>query len=147
MNYFPYTAFVEANPSSQTGRAGQWVNFTCGVQCSQVDVVAWFVNGSTLSLFQDTRLNFQQYPGHSYCSTSQRINKENHTLSLMTDYDIGFPLDVYCVLISGCEEGVQDCISYTCSSESAYFELQSKPYGVVYDLYCSVYKQSTIQLQ
>lgn len=120
------------------------MNFTCGVQCSQVDLVAWFVNGSTLSLFQDTGLNFQHYPGHSYCSTSQTISMENHTLSLMTNYDLGFPLDIDCVMISGCGEGVQDCISYTCSSESARFELQSKLYWVVHNLASVCTKQSTI---
>jgi hypothetical protein len=121
-----YTAFVEASPSSQTARPGQWVNFTCGIQCSQADLIAWFLNGSTLSLFQDTGLNFQRYPQHSYCGTRQTIGIESHTLSLMTNYDLGLPLMVDCVLISGCGEGVEDCNSYTCSSESAHFELQGK---------------------
>jgi hypothetical protein len=105
------------------------VNFTCGIQCSQADLIAWFLNGSTLSLFQDTGLNFQRFPQHSYCGTSQTIGVENHTLSLMTKFNYGhdFPLDVYCVVISGCEEGSRhQCTSYTCSSETAHFEIQSK---------------------
>ena len=120
------TAFVESSPSSQIARPGEWVNFTCGIQCSQVDLMAWFLNGSTLSLFQDTGLNFQRYPQHSHCGTSQTIGIENHTLSLMINYDLGFPLMVDCVLISGCESTVEECISYTCSSESARFDLQGK---------------------
>ena len=120
------TAFVESSPSSQTVRPGEWVNFTCGIQCSQADLVAWYLNGSTLSLFQDAGLNFQHYPQHTYCGTSQTISIENHTLSLMTSYDLGFPLMVDCVLISGCGASVEECISYTCSSESARFELQGK---------------------
>jgi hypothetical protein len=92
--------------------------------------MAWFLNGSTLSLFQDTGLiNFQRYPQRSYCGTSQTIGIENHTLSLITNYVLGFPLDVYCVVISGCEEGARHlCTSYTCSSETAHFEIQSKFY-------------------
>ena len=128
-NFINNTAYIETSPSSQTARAGRWMNFTCGIQCSQRDLIAWFLNGSTLSLFQDTRLNFQQYPGHSQCSTSQRISKENHILSLMATRDLYFPLEVYCVVISGCGEGSwhQDqCISYTCSSETVYFGLRSK---------------------
>ena len=125
-----YTAaYIEASPSSQTARPGEWVNFTCGIQCSQADLVAWFLNNSTLSLFGDTGLNFQHYPQHSYCGTSQTIDIENHTLSLMTNSGntIGFPLDVYCVVISGCEEGAwHQCTSYTCSSETAHFKIQGK---------------------
>ena len=121
------TAHIESSPSSQIARPGEWVNFTCGIQCSQADMMAWFLNGSTLSLFQDTGLNFQRYPQHSHCGTSQIIDVENHTLSLMTNSGIGFPLDVYCVVISGCEEGERhQCTSYTCSSETAHFEIQSK---------------------
>ncbi len=90
--------------------------------------MAWFLNGSTLSLLQDTGLNFQRYPQYSYCGTSQTIGIENHTLSLMTNYDLGWPLMVDCVLISGCREGIEDSPSYTCtcSSESAHFKLQGK---------------------
>ena len=124
-NFF-CTAHIESSPSTQTARPGEWVNFTCGIQCSQADLMAWFLNGSTLSLFGDTGLNFQRYPQHSYCGTSQTIGIENHTLSLMTNYDFGFPLMVDCVLISGCESTVEECISYTCSSESARFDLQGK---------------------
>ncbi len=136
-----YTAFVEVSPSSQIARPGQWVNFTCGIQCSQADLIVWFLNGSTLSLFQDSRLNFQHYPQHSYCGTSQTIGIENHTLSLMTNYDLGLPLMVDCVLISGCGEGVEDCNSYTCSSEGIHFELQGKLCSkwVVDNLRCSMY--------
>ena len=56
------------------------------------------------------------------------MNIENHTLSLMTNYGLSFPLDVQCVMISGCGEGetVEDCVSYTCSGDSARFELQGK---------------------
>ena len=88
----------------------------------------WFVNGSTLSLFQNTGLNFRRYPQHSYCSTSQIINEENHTLSLMTNYDIG-PLVIFCAVISGCKKSTPHCTSYTCSSESAHYEFQSKSYA------------------
>ena len=119
-----YTAFIESSPSSQTARPGQWVNFTCGIHCSQRDLVVWFLNGSTLSVFQDTGLNFQQYPQHSYCGTSQTMNIENHTLSLMISYGFSFPLDIHCAMISGCGEGADECVSYTCSSESARFEAQ-----------------------
>ena len=129
-------------------RIGQWVKFTCGVQCSQMDLIGWFLNGSSLSLYQDTGLKFKQYPQHSYCSTSQTISKENHTLSLMTNYDLGFPLEVYCVVISGCEEGAwHQCTSYTCSSEIARFKLQGKLAlvgGLRSILFCVQNKRSTI---
>ena len=103
------------------------MNFTCGLQCSEKDLMAWFLNGSALSLYQDTGLNYQQNPRHSYCGTSQRISKENHTLSLMANFGLDYPLEIHCVLISGCRESsVQECIPYTCSSESARFDLQGK---------------------
>ena len=52
------------------------------------------------------------------------MNIENHTLSLMISYGFSFPLDIHCAMISGCGEGADECVSYTCSSESARFEVQ-----------------------
>ena len=124
-----YTAaYIEASPSSQTARPGEWVNFTCGIQCSQADLVAWFLNDSMHSLYSKT-LAWTFNTIHSTPILWYKSDNWHRKSHIITDDNsgVGFPLDVYCVVISGCEDGALNlCTSYTCSSETAHFKIQSK---------------------
>ena len=107
------------NPSNQTSVAN---NFSCIIQCSNTELVTWFVDELPLPAFKHELL-FQRDPKSPYCSQQHSMSNETHTLSIMAlTQTFSSPLAVYCAVVSICNKGSSNCDEYTCFSEIAYLE-------------------------
>ena len=107
------------DPSNQTFIAN---NFSCIIQCSNTELVTWFVNELPLPAFE-SELNFEKYPKSPYCSQQHSMSNETHALSIMTlTQTFSGPLVVYCAVVTTCRKSASNCNGHTCFSENAYLE-------------------------
>ena len=113
------------DPSNQTSVAN---NFSCTIQCSNTELITWFVNGLPLPAFED-ELHFRRYPKPPYCSQQHSMSSETHTLSIMAlNHTFSAPLVVYCAVVTLCNKGASNCSEHTCFSKNAYLEPSGRAY-------------------
>ena len=107
------------DPSNQTSIDN---NFSCIVQCSNTELITWFINELPLPAFEH-ELHFRRYPKSPYCSQQYSMSNETHMLSIMAlNQTFSAPLIVYCAVVTVCNKGALDCSEHTCFSENAYLE-------------------------
>ena len=104
------------NPLSKSVGVGEWVSFLCNIQCSNNDLVAWFVNGSALPIIETYGLIFQTSPPHSYCTSYQ--NGFDRILFLKSNQTLEYVLSVQCAVIPLCDIP-SNCTMRICLSEDA----------------------------
>jgi hypothetical protein len=115
------TAIINMNPSSKSIEVGEWVSFSCNIQCSNNDLVAWFVNGSSLPIVEEYGLIFQTSPQHSYCTTNQNGLDSLRVLSLKSNRTLEYALSVQCAVITLCDI-TSNCTMRMCFSEEAFLQ-------------------------
>ena len=121
------------DPSNHTSVAN------CTIQCSNSELITWFVNGLPLPAFED-ELHFQRYPKTPYCSQQHSMSNETHTLSILTQNQsltLSAPLVVYCAVVTVCNKGVSNCSEHACFSDNAYLELAGSCLFILF-IYCYV---------
>ena len=125
-------ATINMDPINRSAVVGEWVTFSCNIDCSTTlsDIVIWFVNGSSLMSIQDDGIMHKTIPLHSYCSNPEGFNSE---LSLRTNRVLDNPINIHCAIVSVCDLN-SNCTTTACFSEDAYLQGNLPWYIIIYSI-------------
>ena len=114
---------INMNPVSKSIGVGEWVTFSCSIQCAHNDLIAWIVNGSALPLVEVYGLTFQTSPPHSYCTTNQSDSDSLRLLSLKSSRTLEYALSIQCAVIP-LRDATSNCTmsARICFSEDAFLQ-------------------------
>ena len=110
---------VVEGPRNSSVSLGEQISMNCRVTCAESSIVTWLINGRPLNMLR-MKQNFRI--SNNYITECTQDSNYTEVLDMrVTDHGmVSTMLDIQCVSVYICRDGIRNCIPSTCLSQRAY---------------------------